>query len=135
MSMRPYHLFWNSDSGEPVVIKTGFSWGVFIFTFFYPFYKGFWRSGLMYLFGFFALAGLCEYFSLSETAITLLSMIYGVFMSVDYADSALKESLGKTNYSYLGTEFATGLEHAEFRALQKYMNHISSPVSETNSSY
>ncbi|MEM6603272.1 MAG: DUF2628 domain-containing protein [Pseudomonadota bacterium] len=123
--MKPYQLFWNHKTAEPLTVKSGFSLWAFIFTFIYPAYKGHYLVALMYFCGNIAISALSTMLAGADPIFSMvLNMIYSAFVGFDYAD-AVQASLHKNKkISYIDTVFAANEDHAEFLAFQKHVSSL-----------
>lgn len=122
--MKLYHLFWDSKRNAPEVVKSGFSFWAFVFTFFYPAFKGHWKTALTFFLGSITLS-IVSLLAFDEGSIfSLLSnFAFSLYVGFDYAECAFGECYKNENMSFMGSEFAHSFDQAEALAFEKYMHH------------
>lgn len=122
--MKKYHLFWNKDTAEPIVVKSGFSWLGFFFGAFYAAYLRAWKTMGLFLIGSLFITAITVFFGLDDVYSAILNLTYNVYIGFDFSDCVYGEFQTKKNLEYLGSDFATNKDHAEFLAFQKHATSL-----------
>lgn len=109
--MAYYHLFWDPEKEQPHVIKTGFNFLAFFFTFFYFLFYRCWISAGAFLAANVALQILITVLQVPEVPAFLIMLIYQIYIGLDAADCMYGE-YHKKGFKYLKSGFYKSKEHA-----------------------
>jgi|GEM_PF-5818127 len=109
--MAYYHLFWHDTENKPVIVKSGFNFFAFIFTFFYFIYHRAWYS-----FGVFFSASIVVFvlqiiLVLPSPFSLAIDFIFNLYIGLD-ANNCLFGEYHKKKYRYLTSDFYASYEEA-----------------------
>ena len=103
---------------EIVLVKEGFSWPAFLFTFFWALVKGWWLTAILILAAQIGLSAASYFIGFSAVGDTVLSFAV-LFLIGAFANDLQRMELSLRNFHEAGVVAGTNLGAAELRAFER----------------